>query len=140
MERTNSRRSLIATLPLGIGLMAAVDEVVFHQILRWHHFFDWSTPAFGIVSDGILHTMELMLFILGAFLVAEVRRVLVPRAAWAGLFLGMGGFQVFDGVIDHKVLRLHQIRQVENLWLYDTVWIAAGVALLLVGFGLARRA
>lgn len=34
----DARGSLTATSFLGIGLMAAIDEIVFHQILAWHHF------------------------------------------------------------------------------------------------------
>jgi hypothetical protein len=30
---------------VGVGVMAALDELVFHQILAWHHFYDRSTSA-----------------------------------------------------------------------------------------------
>lgn len=133
---------MIAAALLGIGAMAAVDEVVFHQLLAWHHFFDWSTPAFGLFSDGLLHAAELILFALGFFMILDIRgrQALAPRSAWAGFLLGAGGFQIFDGIIDHKVLRLHQIRyDVDNLLIYDVVWNAAGVILIALGLLLARR-
>lgn len=133
---------MIAAALLGIGAMAAVDEVVFHQLLAWRHFFDWSTPAFGLFSDGLLHAAELILFALGFFMMLDIRgrQALAPRSAWAGFFLGAGGFQIFDGIIDHKVLRLHQIRYgVDNLLAYDVAWNAAGVLLIVVGVLLARR-
>lgn len=136
------RRSMIAAALLGIGAMAAIDEVVFHQLLAWHHFFDGSTPAFGLFSDGLLHAAELILFALGFFMILDIRgrQALAPRSAWAGFLLGAGGFQIFDGIIDHKVLRLHQIRyDVDNLLIYDVVWNAAGVILIALGLLLARR-
>ena len=33
-------RSLLAAGMIGLGVMAAVDEIVFHQLLDWHHFYD----------------------------------------------------------------------------------------------------
>jgi uncharacterized membrane protein len=36
-------------------LPAFVDEVVFHQLLHWHHFYDKSTTDVGLVSDGLRH-------------------------------------------------------------------------------------
>lgn len=139
----DARRSLLATALIGIGLMAAIDEVVFHQVLAWHHFFDRSTPAIGLLSDGLLHAGGLLLLVAGFFLFADLRqrRALAPDWAWAGLLLGLGGFQLFDGIVDHKVLRVHQVRyDVANLLLYDLAWIASGLVLLAVGILLALRA
>lgn len=135
------RRSMLAALPLGIGVMAAIDEIVFHQILAWHHFFDWSTPMFGLFSDGLLHSAELILFVLGFFMFNELRTrgALDKTSAKAGFFLGMGGFQLFDGIIDHKVLGLHQIRYVDNILPYDLAWNGFGLLLLLIGFFFLRR-
>ncbi|MEH0932197.1 DUF2243 domain-containing protein [Micromonospora sp. CPCC 205558] len=47
--------------------------------------------------------------------------------------LGAGGFQLFDGLVDHKVLRVHQIRYGVHLVPYDVVWNVAGAVLLLAG-------
>ena len=35
-----SRRNLWSGILFGVGLVAFVDEAVFHQILHWHHFYD----------------------------------------------------------------------------------------------------
>lgn len=121
--------------------MAAVDEIVFHQILAWHHFYDRATPAIGLLSDGILHAAEVIALVVGGFGLADLarRRALVPRAAWAGGFLGAGAFQVVDGLVNHKVLRVHQVRYgVPDLLPYDVAWVGAGVVLLAVGLVLAR--
>jgi len=134
-------RSAAAAALIGVGLMAAIDEIVFHQILHWHHFYDRSTPTVGLLSDGLLHAAELVALVAGFFLLADLRRhrALVPTAAWAGLFLGSGGFQLFDGIVDHKVLRVHQIRYDVDIVPYDVAWIAAAVLLLVVGVLLALR-
>ena len=52
----------------------------------------------------------------------------------------MGGFQLFDGIVDHKILGLHQVRYVDNLLMYDLGWNLAGLLLLAIGYWLLRRA
>ncbi|MTE22253.1 DUF2243 domain-containing protein [Streptomyces sp. TRM43335] len=136
------RRSLGVCALIGAAVMAAVDEIVFHQLLNWHHFYDRSTPSVGLLSDGLLHTAELLALVAGFTLWADLRRrgALSPSHARAGLFLGAGGFQLFDGIVDHKLLRTHQIRYGVDLLPYDLAWNAAGVVLLGVGAALAVRA
>jgi uncharacterized membrane protein len=120
---------------IGVGIMAAVDEIVFHQLLGWHHFYDLSTPAVGLASDGLLHAAELIFIVAGFFLFADVRRrnALSTAWAWAGFFLGAGIFQVFDGLFIHKVLRIHQIRYGVDLLPYDVAWNLFGSALIAIG-------
>lgn len=122
--------------------MAAVDEIVFHQILGWHHFFDRSTPAVGLLADGLLHTAELLLLVAGFVLFADLRRqnALAVRRFRAAVFLGAGGFQLFDGIVDHKVLRTHQIRYDVELLPYDLAWNGFALVLLVVGAVLMIRA
>ncbi|MEU0275856.1 DUF2243 domain-containing protein [Streptomyces sp. NPDC006307] len=135
-------RSMAVWALIGAAVMAAVDEIVFHQILGWHHFYDRSSGAVGLLSDGLLHTAELLALVAGLFLHADLRRrrALAPAHARAGFVLGLGAFQLFDGVVDHKLLRLHQIRYGVDVTPYDWAWNAAGVLLLLAGAALAVRA
>jgi uncharacterized membrane protein len=140
--RTDRKASTLALALVGAGVMAAVDELVFHQILGWHHFYDRSTPRVGLMSDGFLHAAELLALVGGFYWFAELRRRGVAHgpSARAGFFLGAGGFQLFDGLVDHKLLRVHQIRYGVELITYDVIWIAAAVVLLLVGVLLRRKA
>lgn len=135
-------RSLLYALPIGIGVMAAVDEIIFHQILQWHHFYDLATPTIGIITDGLLHAAELIATVVGLFLLVGLARrgALFKRWAWAGFFLGAGGFQVFDGIVSHKVLRIHQIRYDVDPLMYDIVWNLVGLALVSIGLLLWRQA
>lgn len=140
-RQADIRKSMGAGALIGIGMMAAVDEIVFHQLLGWHHFYDQATPAIGLLTDGLLHSAELIFLVGGFFLMADLRgrHLFSAKAGWAGFFLGAGGFQLFDGIVDHKVLRLHQIRYgVDNLLVYDILWNVAGTLLLLAGYLIAR--
>ncbi|MET8229782.1 DUF2243 domain-containing protein [Micromonospora sp. NPDC005298] len=131
----DTRSSTLAGVLIGIAVMAAVDEIVFHQLLAWHHFYDRSTPSVALLSDGLLHAAELIILVGGFFWFADLRRrrALSTRLAWGGFLLGAGGFQLFDGLVDHKVLRVHQIRYGVHLVPYDVVWNVAGAVLLLAG-------
>ncbi|WP_182113708.1 MULTISPECIES: DUF2243 domain-containing protein [unclassified Actinotalea] len=140
--RPDHRRSVRTGLLLGVAVMAAVDEIVFHQILGWHHFYDGSTTEVALLTDGLLHAAELVMLVGGLFLVADLSRTggLAPRSAVGGLLLGAGAFQLFDGIVDHKVLRLHQVRYDVDLLPYDLAWNLAGVALLATGALVTHRA
>jgi uncharacterized membrane protein len=135
------RRSMLVAATIGVGLMAAVDEIVFHQVLGWHHFYDRSTSEVALLSDGLLHAVELVLLVAGFFGIADLRTrgVLARSAALAGVLLGAGAFQLFDAVVDHKVLRVHQVRYGVDTLPYDAAWVASAVVLLGVGTALAAR-
>jgi uncharacterized membrane protein len=136
------RRTFWGPFVVGAAGMAALDEIVFHQLLGWHHFYDRATPEFGLISDGILHAAELFALVAGFFLIADALRkgTLIPGVAWAGCFAGAGIFQLWDGIVDHKVLRVHQVRYGVDLLPYDLAWNASGLVLLGIGIALAVRA
>lgn len=142
IKDVETQRSLITAALIGIGVMAAVDEIVFHQLLAWHHFYDNATPAVSLFSDGLLHAAELIILVAGFFMLSDLRQrhAFSFDHGWAGFFLGLGGFQLFDGIVDHKLLRLHQVRYVDNLWIYDLAWNGAAGLLLLIGIVLLKRA
>ena len=62
------KRTIWSGLLAGVGLVAFIDETVFHQLLHWHHFYDKSTPAVGLVSDGIFHAVGFTAMVVGLFL------------------------------------------------------------------------
>jgi len=127
-----SERSIWAGVLIGVGVATFVDETVFHQLLHWHHFYDRSTPAVGLVSDGIFHAFGWFATVIGLVMVADlVRRAgLVKRALAGGVLLGAGAFQLYDGTIQHKVLRLHQIRYHVEIAPYDWIWNIVALLLL----------
>ncbi|MBA4609615.1 DUF2243 domain-containing protein [Aeromicrobium sp. Marseille-Q0843] len=128
-------RSVWGGVLIGLGLVAAIDEIVLHQLLRWHHFYDKSTTAAGLVSDGLLHAGSVVAMVAGFFVLVDQRRgrTLRPGAAWAGLLLGMGAFQLWDGLVNHKLLGLHQIRYGVEILPYAPPWRAIAVLLLAAG-------
>ncbi|RXY99935.1 DUF2243 domain-containing protein [Fictibacillus sp. S7] len=119
----------------GLGLIAFIDEGVFHQLLHWHHFYAKSTLEVGLVSDGFFHAFSWFATIAGLFMVADLRRrrVWIVKRWWGGVLLGAGLFQLYDGLIQHKIFGLHQIRYVDNVIYYDWVWNVIAVIMIAAG-------
>ena len=130
-----SSRNLWSGFIFGIGLAGFIDETVFHQLLRWHHFYDKSTTDIGLISDGLFHAFSWFSTIAGFFLFSDLRRrnALCITRWWGGLLLGSGGFQLYDGTIQHKLMRLHQIRYVENVLIYDLIWNVLAALMIIIG-------
>ena len=136
-----SSRNMWSGILFGIGLIAFIDETVFHQLLRWHHFYDKSTTDIGLISDGIFHAFSWFATIAGLFLFADLRRRngLIFQRWLGGVLLGIGVFQLYDGIIQHKWMRIHQIRYVDNVIVYDIVWNVGALIILLIGIFLLFR-
>jgi uncharacterized membrane protein len=128
-------RNTAAGVLLGLGTVAFVDEVVFHQLLHWHHFYDLSTTGVGLVSDGLFHAFSWFATVASLLMVASLRR---ERSFWgsafaAGWLTGAGFFQLYDGLVQHKLMGLHQIRYGVNLVPYDLTWNILASILLVAG-------
>ena len=130
----NVTRSITSGALMGVGVAGFLDETIFHQLLHWHHFYDKGSADAGLVSDGVFHAGSWICIVAGIFLFADLqrRRTTVPKRLWAGALIGWGGFQLYDGLIQHKVFGLHQIRYHVDVLPYDLAWdIAGGIGLLL---------
>jgi uncharacterized membrane protein len=135
------RRNTTSGVIGGLGLIAFIDETVFHQLLHWHHFYDRSTSAAGLVSDGLFHAFGFFAVVASLFLVADLRR---RGTMWwtrwiGGVLLGAGGFQLYDGLVQHKLFGLHQIRYNVDLLPYDVIWNAAAGLMIIIGVVLTVR-
>lgn len=129
------KRNFWSGFLFGIGLAAFIDEVVFHHLLQWHHFYDRSTLSAALVSDGLFHAFGWFATVASLFLFASLRRrnALWPKR-WAGAVLfGAGIFQLYDGIVQHKLLKLHQIRYNVDILPYDIVWNAIAAAMIIAG-------
>jgi uncharacterized membrane protein len=135
------RPVLLSGALVGLGLIAFVDEVVFHQLLHWHHFYDKSTLEVGLVSDGLFHAFGTFALIAGLFLYADLRRRdRLDQRRWIGAMLvGAGVFQLYDGLVQHKLLGLHQIRYDVDLVPYDLTWNVLAAAMIIIGALLVAR-
>ena len=128
----------------GVGLASTLDQVVLHQLLHWHAFLTAPGRGGELVSDGIFHLFGTAVLVAG--LVLLMRRRAELAAGWrrrsAGwVLVGLGGFNLYDSFVQHKLLGLHQVREgVEDLLPYDVGFTLVALVALLAGLALLRAA
>jgi uncharacterized membrane protein len=156
--RTRLGPAIVTGILLGIGIAGFIDESLFHQLLQWHNFY-WATDQRGrILSDGLFHVGSTLVLLWGAWRLWRDRASWAPthsRAIVGGILVGAGGFNTYDGVVQHVLLHLHLVDEhvcpapmdPHNSILscradipFEVVWIVVGTAVLCVGIVLARRA
>jgi uncharacterized membrane protein len=140
-QRVRARRSLLWTgVLLGIGTAGTLDQVLLHELLQWHTFYVHTDQYWRTFIDGLFHLAMAGLLFFGAMRLWRQRQSLGParregRTLAAGILLGMGGFNLYDGTVDHKILQLHPVREgVADQLPYDLAFIAVAVLLLVAGW------
>jgi uncharacterized membrane protein len=137
-EAQRARRSLLLTgILLGIGLVCSLDQIVLHELLQWHNLYVHTTTYWRLFIDGLFHAASAGLLVLAALRLWQGRRAGMGtwRVLAAGVLLGMGGFNLYDGTVQHKLLGLHPVREgVTDQLPYDLAF--NGIAILLLAAGL----
>ena len=72
MATKEPNRSLLwPAVLVGIGVAGSLDEIVLHQLLRWHHFYDRGSQAAGLIADGIFHLGSTAALVIGLVLLVQ---------------------------------------------------------------------
>jgi len=148
-----SRRPLVACVLLGVGLGGFVDGIVLHQILQWHHMLTATGdhPADTVagleantLADGLFHAAT-WVFVVAGFVVlrrawAAGRPAPTVSAQLGGVLAGWGIFNLVEGLVDHHLLGVHDVRDdvADPLW-WNLGFLAFGALLVAVGVALLRR-
>lgn len=144
------RAVVVPSVLLGIGLGAIIDASVFHAILQWHHVASARIPAetldglrSNVRLDGILLALMWLLTVAALVMLwrAFVQRGELPPGGVVagGAVAGWGGFNLYDGIVDHYVLGLHHTTSGPDPLFLDLVIIVWGLAFLVGGAALVRR-
>ncbi len=147
----SSRPLISAGVALGIGMGGFVDGIVFHQILQLHNMLSSRLPPTTLVNveinmfwDGLFHAFTWLMTAAGlALLWRAVRRRDVPLSTWVfvgSLITGWGLFNLVEGLIDHQLLQIHHVYELGNHFLWDMLFLASGVVLILMGLTLIQAA
>jgi uncharacterized membrane protein len=140
-----------AATVLGIGIGGFIDGIVLHQILQWHEMLSNKLPPDTLVAksvnmfwDGIFHAFTLLVVITGIILLWRLlfRRDISHsgRLLAGGLLLGWGLFNMVEGIIDHHLLKLHNVREITahvDAWNYG--FLGLSVLMIIGGFTVANQ-
>jgi uncharacterized membrane protein len=154
MHRHSAQRLSIAPagLMLGIGLGGVVDGILLHQILQVHAMLSARLPMVSManmktnmLADGLFHATSWAATVVGVVLLWRALNrnldVRPPGLGLAGYMLaGWGWFNLVEGIVNHHLLGLHQVVQVLGTSLWDWLFLASGVVLIVVGHAVGRRA
>lgn len=142
---------LAASLVLGIGVGGFIDGIALHQILQWHEMLSAQLPPVDLVSksvnmfwDGIFHLFCLLVAFAGIIMLWKAGRRkdanLSGNLLAGGLLGGWGVFNIIEGILDHHVLKLHNVREVtDNSAAWNYGFLGFSVVLLIAGWALVRR-
>ncbi len=141
-----------AGLVLGFGMGGMMDLLLLHLILQWHHMISNRLPPTSLEAlrrnifwDGVGQFAMWIVILIAALMLlsaAQRRDPMPTMLRFLGLFLiGWGLFNLVDGVLNHHVLALHNVREdVANQMAWNIGWmIGAGIILPLIGFWMAKR-
>jgi uncharacterized membrane protein len=149
-EARRSYRATVAGILIGIGMGGFVDGIVLHQIAQWHNMLSNIVPPHtmdamrvNMTWDGLFHALTWVITLVGILQLrsAAYARDPIPslRAFTGQLILGWGIFNLVEGVIDHQLLGIHNVREVPNYTVYNLTFLAiAGVLFILIGWLLMR--
>lgn len=152
-------RQLLTPVPLtttamilGIGVGGFIDGIVLHQILQWHEMLSAKVPPTDYVGksvnmfwDGIFHAFTLIVTLIGIILLWKLlHRKDINRSGYllsGGMLLGWGAFNIVEGVIDHHLLKLHNVREISsNPEAWNFGFLGLSIVIILVGIVLTRKA
>lgn len=144
-----AKRPVMPAVVLGIGLGAFVDGIVLHQVLGWHHMLSNVHPPHALgtlqvntVWDGMFQVLAWFATALGIVLLWRAGlegRVPTARRFAGGLLIGFALFNLVEGIVDHHLLRLHNVREVQDPTPWNVGLLVLSALLLVGGAALAHR-
>lgn len=140
-----------AATVLGIGIGGFIDGIVFHQILQWHEMISNKIPPVTYITksvnmfwDGIFHAFTLMVTLTGVILLWKLlKRKEIDHSGnffAGGLISGFGLFNLLEGIADHQVLKLHNVREVtpdKQAW--NLGFLAFSIVLIILGLLISKQ-
>ncbi|SEM58764.1 Uncharacterized membrane protein [Chitinophaga rupis] len=141
-----------ASMVLGIGLGGFMDGIVLHQVLQVHEMLSNKIPAttytgksINMFWDGIFHFFCMLVVLAGIILMWKLLsgKGDIDRSGklfGGGLLLGWGLFNIVEGLIDHQLLKLHNVIEFSaNHNTGNFIFLGVSVMMLVIGYVLVTR-
>jgi uncharacterized membrane protein len=152
-EIANRRKSALSAILIGIGLAGLIDIIIFHEILQWHHTAShkiipntMESLQMNIAYDGVFLAFSLIITISGIVLLWYAsssngkNTILSKKWLFVGLvFVGLGGFNTVEGVVNHHILEMHHVIDVADPFAFDLAFLIVGGLAFLVAGGILVR-
>ena len=140
-----------AAMVIGIGAGGFLEGITLHQILQLHEVLSnkidprtYTGKSINMFWDGIFHAFTLAVTLTGAVLMWRLlKKEGINRSGYlfsGGLVFGWGLFNLVEGVIDHHILKLHNVNEFSpdpNSWNWGFTFLA--ILCLITGLLLIRR-
>jgi uncharacterized membrane protein len=141
-----------AAIVLGIGLGGFLDGIVLHQIFQWHEMLSNKIPTTDFIGksvnmfwDGIFHAFCLLVVLIGVLMLWKLlHRKDVNKSGkllGGGMLMGWGIFNIVEGIIDHQILKLHNVIEVaidHNIGNY--AFLGGSIIMLIIGYAFVHHA
>ena len=142
---------MAAATVTGIGLGGFVDGILLHQVLQVHEMLSNKIAASNYVGksinmfwDGIFHAFCFLVVFTGIIMLWK----LFPRkdidisgkVFYGGLLMGWALFNIVEGVIDHQILKLHNVVELSaNHSIANYSFLVVSILMLITGYALATN-
>ncbi|AQL44263.1 hypothetical protein BV210_16760 [Halorientalis sp. IM1011] len=153
-SRAVTTRSLLGAGVFGFGFSGLIDVLVLHHVLQWHHLLSGLYPMHtlpglrtNLRADGLFSIGMVLIAGVGAGLLWRAERrttnPLAVRPVAGAALIGLGVFDVYDAVVDHALLGLHQPVGPGGTPLslggpYNPHWIAVSLLFVAAGYYVYR--
>jgi uncharacterized membrane protein len=139
-ESDSKAKSVISAILIGIGIAGLIDIIIFHEILQWHHTSSHiiipnsiESLRINILHDGVFLAFSLIITISGIIILwvsqssKDKDYFLSYKRSFIGLvFIGFGGFNTIEGIINHHILQMHHVIEVPDPFMFDLTFLVIG--------------
>ena len=115
---------------LGMGAGGFADGIILHQILQFHEMLSARIQTDTVIGksinmfwDGIFHFFTLLIVLCGIILLWKLlKKNIIHTSGYlfsGGLLTGWAIFNLIEGIINHHILKLHNIKELSA---HHEVW------------------